>query len=68
MPKAAATVSEAEHYRMVDDTLAKLLNTVPAVPKQTLASRASAHWKLQKVHRPTLTYKEALAELKRAEQ
>jgi hypothetical protein len=67
MPKAAATVSEAEHYKMVDATLATLLNTVPVVPKQTLASRASAYWKMQKVNRPTLTYKEALAEVKRAE-
>ena len=60
------TVSEAEHYKMVDATLASLLNKVPAVPKQTAASKASAYYRAQKVSRPDMTYKQALAEIKAA--
>ena len=60
------TVSEAEHYKLVDATLASLLNKVPAVPKQTAASKASAYYRAQKVKRPDLTYKQALAEIKAA--
>ena len=58
------TVSESEHYKLVDATLAARLNKVPAVPKQTLASKASAYYRAQKVKRPDLTYKQALAEVK----
>jgi hypothetical protein len=65
---AAATVSDAERSRLLDMTLLSLLKKLPVVePQTTVATRASAYYKAQKQKRPTMTYADALAEVKQLE-
>lgn len=69
MPAAAVSVvSDAERSRLLDSTLLSLMKKLPVVePQTTLASRASAYYKAQKLQRPTMTYADALAEVKKLE-